>query len=286
MRETSRKNVETSYEIEKEVPREREVQQAEKLKEVDTSCEEVGRKAHEETKQSYMEEYRKYMNSEQVSRLESEETLEKLHVVSPEEYINQFPGVDFNALGHCDKEGNIYVKAVSDNYVIHTITHETTHLSSDREICKDDSGVTHIVSGLRETLRDGNIKLEDHNMGINEGITEMYTLRELEKRGETEAAMCVKSYSEARIWGEHLESLLGSETVSAAYFGKNKEAMVREFNYLNNGDKGAWREFSQDIDIVTYSSNLGEIDLARQRLQEKYKTMYLNKYIFRTEGRE
>lgn len=284
--ELFKKNIEKGNEIRKEFLGIKEVQQEEKIKEGKLSYREVARKVHEETKQSYMREYGKYMNPEQIRRMESEKTLEKLNVITPEEYINRFPGVDLNVLGHCDKEGNIFVKAVSDNYVIHTVTHETTHLSSDREISENDKGVTSIVSGFRETVHEGKRKLSDYNMGINEGITEMYTLRELERRGETEAAMCVKSYSEARVWGERLESLLGSDLVSAAYFGKNKESLESEFNRLNNDDEGAWKEFSADIDVITYGRNLGEIDAARERLQEKYKTMYLNKYFFDKERRE
>lgn len=247
------------------------------------SSQEIAEQAHDETKRHMLEEYGQHMSEEQKKLLESEETNRKFNVVSSEEYHKAFPNTDSNVLGHCDSEGNINMKSESSEVVNHVSTHETMHLCANREtyyFTEDQSEV--IISGVHETFINENMGDQDYNRGINEGLTEMYTMRELNARGDVLAAYSMDAYSEARMWAERLSVVIDEETLDAAYFGEGREALKEEFNQLNN-DENAWDDFSRDIDILEYSADEMEIDNARKRLAEQYKKMVYNKYEIEVE---
>lgn len=246
-------------------------------KEVNSS-QEIAEKAHVETKQSMINENGKYMSDQQIEMLKSNETTEKINVMHCEEYLDEFPDVDVNVLGHCDSEGNIYMKDISPEIVEHVSTHETMHLCSNRENYIDDEGNKIIVSGIRESVFDESGKVSDINRAANEGFTEMYTLRELHNREEVSSAYAINSYSESRMWSERIEKLVGTEKTAAAYFGGEREVFQDEFNRLNNDDAQAWENYSKDIDILEYSNNSIEIENAKWRLVSQYSVMVSNRY--------
>ena len=241
------------------------------------SSAEIADSVHLETKRDMLSEHGEVMSESQKELLESDETLERLNVVSSDEYVERFQDVPLNVIGHCDSEGNIYIKDISPAEIEHVSTHETIHLCADRKNETETNGDEVIVSGVRETRFHEDGRVTDMNCGINEGLTEMYTLRELENTGREQAVQEMISYPEARMWAERLESLTGKENVEAAYFGDNKEGLISEFNRLNGYD-GAWNQFSRDIDILTRGGNTNETQYAKERLFVQYKTMAINRY--------
>lgn len=242
------------------------------------SSQKLAETAHEETKQSMLNEYGKYMSKEQIERLKSGETKENLKVMSSEEYTQTFTDVDFNVLGHCDSEGNIFMKDISPEIVKHVSTHETMHLCANRENCTDEIGNEVFISGLRESRFNENGSILNLNQGINEGLTEMYTLRELQSRDDLDSKYALNAYSESRIWSERIEKLVDSERMAAAYFGGERESLIQEFNRLNNNDIRAWENFSKDIDTLEYSDDPIKIEQAKWRLMGQYSTMAHNKF--------
>lgn len=242
------------------------------------ASQELAETAHTETKQSMITEYGMYMSNDQLEMLKSDETKEHLNVMSSETYIETFPKADLNVIGHCDSEGNIYMKDISPEVVEHVSTHETIHLCANRESYTAEDGTKVVVSGLRESRVSENGSIKDMNRGANEGFTELYTMRELENREKTESAYSIKAYSESRQWAERIEQLVGSDKTAAAYFGNEREAMENEFNRLNDNNSSAWESFSKDIDTLEYSKNPKEMDEARSRLAKQYNTMVCNKY--------
>ena len=245
------------------------------------TSQEVAEAAHDETKCNMIAEHGHYMSEDQIALLESDETKERLNVLTSEEYTETFSDVDVNVLGHCDSEGNIYMKDISPEIVEHVSTHETMHLCANRENYIDEEGNRVIISGLRESQFKEDGSFNDLNRGVNEGLTEMYTLRELRNRGETESAYALKeSYSESRMWSERMEKLVGSERMAAAYFGGERENLKQEFNRLNDNNPQAWENYSRDIDILEYSNDPSKIEQAKWRLMSQYVTMEQNKYGF------
>ena len=242
------------------------------------TSQELAEIAHNETKQNMIAEHGRYMSEEQIATLESEETKDRLTVMTSEEYTETFPDVDFNVLGHCDSEGNIYMKDISPEIIKHVSTHETMHLCAHRENYMNEYGNKTIISGLRESLFNEDGSVTDLNRGANEGLTEMYTLRELQNRGEAESAYALNAYSESRMWSERIEKLIGSEKMAEAYFGGKRENFKKEFNRLNDNDPHAWENYSRDIDILEYSNDPNKIEQAKWRLMSQYSTMAHNKY--------
>ena len=242
------------------------------------TSQELAETAHDETKQNMIAEHGQHMSEEQIAMLEAEETKDRLNVMTSEEYTETFSDVDVNVLGHCDSEGNIYMKDISPEIVGHVSTHETMHLCANRENYIDEDGNKVIISGLRESQFNEDGSVTDLNQGANEGLTEMYTLRELQNRGETESAYALNAYSESRMWSERMEKLVGSEKMAAAYFGGERENLKQEFNRLNDNNPQAWENYSRDIDILEYSNDPNKIEQAKWRLMSQYSTMAHNKY--------
>ena len=240
------------------------------------TSQEIAETVHKNTKKAMISEFGQYMSKQQIEYLRSRKTKERLHVVTSAEYVEKFPTHDFSVAGHCDEKGNIYIKDISSETVKHISAHETMHLCANREIAKEEDGICKTVRGLRETLdfKDGTYL--DLSRGINEGATESYTLRKLYEWGEVKAAASIEAYSEARMWFERMEELIGSEKMAEAYFGSGKNRLVEEFKRLNNDDEDAWEKFSKDIDILTSGSDTALQEQARERLIDQYTTMLLN----------
>jgi len=243
------------------------------------SSKEIADKIHNETKQDVVKEHGEVMSAMQRQMLDADETKKRLNVISSQEYIEKFEDVPFNVIGHCDVDGNIFIKDISTPIIEHVSVHETMHLCADRQEVNAEDGTRKIVSGLRETTFHEDGRIIDKNERLNEGITEMYTMRELASHEMKDASEAIVSYPEARAWAERLEKLVGKENVEAAYFGKDKSSIEKEFNRLSGNDEGAWNRFSKDIEILEKSQNADEIRHAKERLFIQYKTAYVNKYI-------
>lgn len=257
-----------------------EVKEKEEKKEVTEeilTSQEVAEQTHIQTKESMVEQYGEYMTYDRIKEIESPETLKSLKVVPSETYHETFPNMPYGVMGHCDNEGNIFVKESSDADVKHITTHETMHLVSEKDLRIENDGIV-LISGLRESKVQGRIVISDLDLAANEGTTEMYTLRELSKQGEDEAVHSISAYSESRMWMERMETLVGEEKLAGAYFGGRKAELQDEFNRLNNNDETAWRKFSRDIDILEYGNDPEECQAARVRLALRYNDMMKVRY--------
>ena len=241
--------------------------------------------AHTETKDHMIESYGIYMSEVQQEMLKSEETKNQLTVMSREDYETQFSDFPLGVLGHCDPEGNIYIKGGSETAISHISTHETMHLCANRETNTDDIGTTKTTSGFHDVeVTPSGYVISDLNRGINEGFTELYTMRELESRGEQEAAYAVSAYLESQEWAQRLEEVVGKEKVAEAYFGNGRESLEQEFAKLNQNDPGAWGRFSKNVDIVEYSDDVEAVLQAKSELTQQYIEMVMNRDIMREEG--
>lgn len=252
------------------------------------SGQEIAEECHDITKKDMIRENGKYMSQDQIARLESHETKSNLHVVSEADYRKEFPKIPESVLGHCDPEGIIYIKDLSREGIEHVSTHETMHLCSHRNDYINEIDERVIETGLRhqriaESGNGGHI--EDSNRAINEGFTEMYTLKELRNQREMdgrEVQDSLLAYRESQQWASRMEYLLGKDVVKDAYYGEGYENMVKEFNRLNGGNPNAWSEFSRDVDIVEYHRIYNRydqvyVDEAKVRLNKQIARMYLNK---------
>lgn len=238
----------------------------------------IAEHAHNETKAGVLESYKSNISASRREVLEDSSTSERVKGLSTNEYHKQFPESNPLVLGCCDSEGNIYIKAVSENAVAHISTHEAMHLCSNRESGINERGNWSIRSGLRESEFDvGRTMVSDSGRGINEGATEMYTLRELNRRGEQEAARAFDSYPQSREWAERLEQMVGPERLADAYFNGTKETLSQEFNRLDEGRQDAWESFSRNVDIVEYSGDAKAVQCAQRELAEQYFRMILEK---------
>lgn len=243
--------------------------------------------AHTETKDHMIEFYGIYMSEGQRAMLESEETKNQLTVMSCKDYETQYSDFPSGVLGHCDPEGNIYIKGGSEATISHISTHETMHLCANRETYTDNTGTTRTTSGFHDVeVTSTGYVISDFNRGINEGFTELYTMRELESRGEQEAAYSVNAYLESQEWAQRLEEVLGKELVAEAYFGHGRESLEQEFAKLNQNVPEAWALFSQNVDIVEYSDDEQAVLQAKSELTQQYIEMLLNRDIMSEEGKK
>lgn len=274
----SKEHAETSFPSETQALKSSECSDKTNANETNISTQELAETTHDKTKQEILSEYSQYMSKEHIERLEDDETKNKVLVMNSETYTETFVNMPFEVVGHCDSEGCIYIKDISPEIVEHISTHETMHLCANRENYIDNRGTGIIESGIRESHYENGKLIADFNQGANEGLTEMYTLRNLIERNSLESAYSINSYSEARMWAQRLEKLIGSEKTAEAYFGGKKDALRQEFIKLNNNEINAWIQYSKDIDVLTYSENEYEITQAKYRLAMQYKTMAENKY--------
>ena len=237
---------------------------------------EVAESSCRNTWKSMIAENGQYMSTEHIERLSKIDEREIVTVMPAEEYVEQFPDAPFSVIGHCDPEGYIYMKNISAPQIEHTSTHETIHLCSYREFGHSFDRSEEKV-GLRRTIRDNEDFSLTRNRGINEGVTEMYTVRELDRRGALEKGDNLHCYEQSVMWAKRLEYMVGKETVAKAYFsGEDIQLKVR-FNDLNGNELDAWDQFSKDVDTVEYNNNEEAVKEANRRLSEQFARMYINK---------
>ena len=253
--------------------------------EAEACGQETAETAFAETKTHMLDEYGEVMSESHRAALESAEATSTLTVLSETDYASRFPEVDPNVLGHCDAEGNIFMKEVSEERISHVSTHETLHLCADREVNDTPYGGETIIGGVHEIeLSTEGTVVRDESRGINEGLTELYTIRELESRGEVDAAYSFEAYSESRMWAQRLEELVGKERLEGAYFGGDREGLKQEVIRLSDGDEEAWTRFSENIDKVEYSGDARVVETANMELSEQYINMLLRKDILEREA--
>ena len=234
----------------------------------------VSEDAYEETVSHVQKSFGPFIPEAQMERIEAERENGKPELLSAEQYHTRFPEASPAVLGHYDAEGKIWMKEGSPEVVHHVVTHEALHLSSFNErVC--DAGDRQVFrSGIRELTADGDAVREDRNRALNEGITELYTMRELQLRGEMTAYRSVSVYPEAQRKAYELQGLVGSECIRRAYFGGELEALQSEVVRLNGGDETAWERYSKNVDILEYGTEPEKVAAARQELNAQQAAMW------------
>lgn len=210
---------------------------------------------------------------------------ESLHSYSKENYDNLHNPGHENILGHHNLEnGSIHFINENPESAKHTISHEIFHKSSyQRESLVSNKEGSEMVynSGVLEIRsfydKEGNyLKNEEVGRGLNEGMTEMYTMDYLKDHGEVEALESYQAYSDEVNAVRELSDLVGKDTIEAAYFAGDKQSLEDAVNMYAKSDT-AFSELNQDLDTINSSKNPDEIMLARQNLDALMTKMQANK---------
>lgn len=228
------------------------------------------------TQRSVLTKYGAYFDSENIARLKSEIGSNKLEIYNEpyfatEMAYDQWPMVTRGMRNMAD--GRICIRD-SDNIprLVHTATHETMHdLSyqhkdhSTQTVRETGEGLrtsseTELRSGIhkvsrQEIITNGNaidLKVEHSNQYLNEGLTELYTIEEMQERGENPD---FDSYSQEVGWALLLKEKLGDDVVAAAYFGGDVGSLQEKFNGMS-AVPDAWSEFNRNIDMYGTTGDL------------------------------
>lgn len=220
------------------------------------------------TQRSILLENRECFDQDNLNRIWSEIGSNKLEIYNENKFAQDLANDSgkYKVVGLRDtRDGRICVRDTDDiKRLSHTATHETMHdlsfqkKESDSNIESDETGKSVIynrekfISGihLAETKNieiNGQIeaeKTEHTNRYLNEGFTELYTIREMQKRGENPD---FDSYSQEVGWAMQIEEAVGEEIVADAYFGGNLEGLKDEFNKMSRIDD-AWEFINYHID--------------------------------------
>jgi hypothetical protein len=232
----------------------------------EASSAEISAKAYDETIRGITSEYGEYLSEDQRVRIDIESEIYKPTVLTPEAYCERFPGSDPNVLGHYDAKGRIYMKEGSTETVTHVATHEALHLTSFNEVDDTSRETRTYRSGIRETTYDESGLREDHNRALNEGITEFYAVKEMERRGDELSIEAVSAYPEALKAASELQDIVGEERIRKAYFGGDTEQLKNEVNRLSYDDETAWERFASNVDIIEYGTDYEQIQAAKREL--------------------
>ncbi len=164
------------------------------------------------------------------------------------------------------------------------ITHETIHAMSfwERSEVEGTDGQTNeiVQSGVRRYNMDTN---EDIGVGLNEGLTQMYTkealirINDVSETGEVELS---NAYHTETTWAEQLRSLAGERACDRAYFcGDDSE--LREFVDAHSGQ--GWEGFLKSIDQyqeMKFNSEYSqqEVEYTEQRINSSIHEMWYAKW--------
>lgn len=234
--------------------------------EKETSSEEIAEGTYKNTIENVSKEFGDFMPESQRVRIDMEKENYKPTVLSSEAYSERFHEVDPSVLGHYDAEGRIFLKEGSPETIKHVTTHEALHLTSYKEL--DDSNPNREVyrCGIRESVFTLIGMEENRNQALNEGITELYAVREMMLNGDTASMKEISSYPEAQRKAYELQGIVGSDVIRKAYFGGDIELLESEVNRLSYGDETAWERYSKNVDVLEYGTNSEEIIEARKEL--------------------
>lgn len=158
-------------------------------------------------------------------------------------------------------------------------THESIHALSYRGeyTLSDHRGAQHIIkrSGIRSI---DTFTGEDVGMGLNEGITQMYTERVLSFQREMGVPinMC-GAYSVETGWAESLREIVGDSAVDRAYYSGDVNEIEQSVNNRLESGSG-WLDLCRNIDKYQLSVSRG--DMVGSRIQEQKVNEMLLKMRF------
>lgn len=231
----------------------------------------IADKTYLQTLRSVLEQHSQQLDPERFKETNVEDYYrEKLHLCSKKDFREQHAGGNENVLG-VFREGKIYIRDNNPEGIKHAVTHEVFHELSNKqrsvETKINEQGRAVVISREISGIRDYQVRQQldgpDRewilkNVGLNEGITELYTLRELHSRGD---ATPLNAYTEQRRWAGKLEALAGKDAVADAYFGGNLVGLKNRVNELGNSSN-CWDRLSEKIDA--YHRNPWRTELKRE----------------------
>lgn len=201
-----------------------------------------------------------YLSEQGFERLEA--GVDHLDVVEPNENSRTIGTFSFH-----EGSTTITVCAINKEQVERTTQHEVNHFASynkEIQVEPSDEGMEGKqfmrTSGIREyeyyESPNGSVcMLKDSNRGFNEGITQMYTIRQLRDIDEQKGinALRQNGYAHATELVEQVEEAVGEEVISRAYYGGDLKGLEDRLDEM--GGKGTFDTLSRCMDEVTYSSS-------------------------------
>ena len=232
-------------------------------------------KASLQTQSSVLKEHETRFTYENLTRVESELGSNKIEIYNERSFAaDKDPTFGtYRILGLRDfPDGKICVRD-SENLdtLRHVSTHETMHdlsyqatnhevetLYDERGRAVTTSDTVH-SSGLhrfekREVIVDGETlepEVKQYNRYLNEGYTELYTIEEMQKRGESPS---FDSYTEEVGWAMLLREKVGSDIIADAYFGGHLDELAHCVDSMSDFPK-AWEQLNRHIDAYHYTKD-------------------------------
>lgn len=224
-------------------------------------------KAWLETQRSIIRENKDCFDGESIRRLSEDLDSNKIEIYTDSFFSEKYDPADgsYMVSGNRDlSDGKIRIRdSYNDELLHHTATHETIHDMSRQDIRVTDyqkfdgekyskfenvrkiSGI-HVVettSCIDEGQREM-VDCKDLNRNLNEGITELFTIEQMQERGENPY---FSSYTENVGWAKLLRDKVGSDTVARAYFGGELDELENKVNSMS-GTRDAWKELNRNMD--------------------------------------
>lgn len=246
-----------------------------------------------DTKDSILDKYGDVIDEDQKGRIEQEVCPEKYEIynrryfvetklegLKPEEraHILGFHEIESHEIALKDNESSRELRHVTTHETMHSLSYQDLKFEQgngqwdgveniDSAYRKARTGIREVIYDNRETLPDGQEKaVSDVNGRLNEGLTEMYTLKEIRDRGDEPG---IAAYTQEVGWAMKLEECAGEDVVSRAYFGGDLEGLRSRIDELG-GAEGTWEGLAGRIDWHAYLRNMevscwqqGDYDAAR-----------------------
>jgi hypothetical protein len=219
-----------------------------------------------------IEMYGDYLPPESVDRIQH--GVESLDVINPCK-----DSVNIGSFSYHAGQSRITVCAIDERQVERTTQHEVNHFASfnREEVISDEAkyNENHIskVSGIHnmEYWENSNGEItsfRDLNRGFNEGITQLYTIRQLEKLDPEKAieASRQNGYMFATELTEQVEEVVGADVMFKAYYGGDLAALKGKLE--SAGGVGSFERLSKCMDTVTYSRDYAERIFAMREAHE------------------
>lgn len=199
-----------------------------------------------------------------------EKIKENFQFTDKQEIMSKFKNVDEETAGRIlgyyeETTENIKINkegmANSPDEALVTITHETIHkMSKHTEI--NENGESVEVVGLKTSKGY-------HNVGMNEGVTQMYAIRDTEKLSpDYENSSYI---NEVEIIG-YYESIVGETELNNAYFHDGVGALREDFD--SHMGVGTFDKLCEKIDNIWYiSHNGGDADEIEEIKQDVMETL-------------
>lgn len=234
------------------------------------NAQELAENAHKTSASQILELNGQYLTQEGKERLER-----GVDVIRAVPYRNGAENI--GSFSYHDGKSEINICAIDVGQIERTTQHETNHFASYNmeSIENPELSKKHVNkrSGIHcleytEDSKKRIIEFVDQNRGFNEGITQMYTNRQLElqESGKGLEAARQNGYMFATELSEQVEQIIGVETVAQAYYGGKMEMLKKRIDVL--GGNGTFERLSKDMDKVTYSRDFTERFWAMRDAQE------------------